>query len=174
MICECECLWMQGGQLSLASCTVTSATGAGIGTEGGQLVVRDSTISNNRGNGVVCVADLSGNPSSCLVNGSRVVRNALNGILVREDSRLLIRNSAVSYNKLYGLLVKVSSFWWELGVSSRDQETWKTGLYIARTNFLQHILARSALGRDVSICLDQVDVLQMAGSQLVLYNTWYR
>lgn len=93
--------------MRLDSCSVTSATGTGVATEGGHLIVKDSSISNNRGNGVVCVADLSGRPAGCIIKGSRIVRNALNGVVLREDSRLVLRDSAISYNRLYGVQVKV-------------------------------------------------------------------
>lgn len=101
--------WAQGGDLRIESCSVNSTTGAGVGSEGGVLTIRESNISNNRGNGVVCVATLNGQGADCKISGSRIGRNNLNGILAREDSRLSVRDSAVSYNRQFGVQIKVPS-----------------------------------------------------------------
>ena len=86
---------------------MTSTSGTGISSEGGTVSISNTTVSECAGHGLALYADLEGVGSKAVVQNSRIARNALNGILVREDSTLLLQQSVVSSNQGYGLAIKV-------------------------------------------------------------------
>lgn len=100
-------LALQGGELSLDACDVTSSTGTGMSSEGGSLSVINTSIHDCAANGVALYADLEGVGSEAIVQNSQISRNSLNGVLVREGSHLVLKASKIDGNNGAGLAIKV-------------------------------------------------------------------
>lgn len=97
----------QGGGLSIESCSVTSRTGSGVSSDGGTLQIIDSKISDCAAHGIGLYADLEGQGCKARIERCNISSNALNGILVREDSQLILQSSRIARNGGSGLVFKV-------------------------------------------------------------------
>ena len=99
----------QGGQLSLEFCDVTSSTGTGVSSEGGNLSVTDTSIHDCAANGMALYADIEGIGSNARVEKCQISSSKLNGILIREGSHLSLQNCKIDGNSGFGLAIKVLS-----------------------------------------------------------------
>ena len=90
------------------SCSVTSKTGSGVSSEGGTLSMTKCSICGCAAHGVALFADLYGQGSEAVIQDCEISNNAMNGVLIREDSRLRLESSQVVRNGLHGLAIKVT------------------------------------------------------------------
>jgi Right handed beta helix region len=96
-----------GAQLELTNCDVNSASGAGIGVDGGTLSLADCYVHDCVGNGIVLAGDMEGHAGSARLEGSRVAYCASVGIVALDGSELSMERSKVLKNKKAGIDLRV-------------------------------------------------------------------
>jgi len=94
----------EGAGLVLERCDVSSATGSGLGVEGGVVTAVDCVISGSKGYGAAVLGDLLGeSPAESTLRGCTVERNGAGGILARAGARVALENNHVESNGGFGL-----------------------------------------------------------------------
>lgn len=90
---------------SIKDCDISSMSGSGIGFEGGQaLLLQTSRIHDCKLNGVLIASDIEGDPGCDLVVDSCTVdRNGKDGILMKSADGARIVDCCISGNRGYGL-----------------------------------------------------------------------
>lgn len=90
----------------LEDCSISSATGGGIGIEGGAPTVRRCTVFNNERNGVAIFGDLLDRACAAQLQGCRITNNTGNGLLVRDGAAPTVANTALAGNGEWGLRIQ--------------------------------------------------------------------
>ncbi len=94
----------EGARLALERCDVASATGTGLGVEGGLVLARDCVLSGSKGYGVAVLGDLLGSsPGDSVLVGCTVERNGAGGVLARGGARIALERNRVEGNGGFGL-----------------------------------------------------------------------
>ena len=86
-------------------CDVSSATGSGLGVEGGRAVVRGTSLCGCRLHGAALYGDLLGEPSPAgesLLEACTASRNGGCGVLVRDGAAAAVRACTLEGNAQYG------------------------------------------------------------------------
>jgi hypothetical protein len=101
--CAHHCL--QGCTAVLRRCDICSATGSGVGVEGGSPQLLDCTMHDCVRHGVAVFGDLEDSESHPLMERCTVSGNMLNGVLVRDGAELIMTNCVLSGNKRAGMQI---------------------------------------------------------------------
>lgn len=99
-------VFMQGGSLLLEDCDISSSTGSGVGSEGGQLSLIHCSVHNCKRHGVAMFGDLEGSQGEALLQDCSLSGNELNGLLVADNAHTVLKGGSVSRNGGYGVYVK--------------------------------------------------------------------
>ncbi|KAL4458954.1 hypothetical protein ABPG75_013819 [Micractinium tetrahymenae] len=94
---------LAGCSVTLADCDITSATGSGVGIEGGAPRLLRCSIHNCQRHGVALFGDLLGDGCAAQLEDCTVVGNRLNGLLVRDGAQPAVRRCTLSGNGEWGL-----------------------------------------------------------------------
>ena len=94
----------EGARLALERCDVASATGTGLGVDGGLVLARDCVLSGSKGYGAAVLGDLlGGSPGESVIVGCTVERNGAGGVLARGGARVALERNRVEGNGGFGL-----------------------------------------------------------------------
>ena len=77
----------EGAQLTMRRCAVSSATGSGLGVEGGEALLEGCDLSGSKAHGAALYGDLLGGAAPVALRNCRVERNGGCGVLARQGAR---------------------------------------------------------------------------------------
>jgi len=92
-------VFVNGADVTLSQCKITSHTGAGIGVERGKLQINDCAVSDCKAHGIAVL----GSKSYAQVSGGSIIKNGLDGILLRDGARARVEDAVIASNGRYGL-----------------------------------------------------------------------
>jgi Right handed beta helix region len=98
-------------QLDLTDCDINSATGSGVGVDGGSVAVVDSYVHDCARNGLIVAGDLEGGMGTARIQRSRIVYNRSDGIIALDGSHVQLQSTSVCRNEKAGMDVRVCSRW---------------------------------------------------------------
>jgi len=100
-----NCVLVRGGAaLTLERCALSSATGSGLGCEGGVVTARSCSLSGCRLHGAALYGDLGGESSGeSTLEGCTMEGNGGHGVLLRDGVAAALRNCVVEKNGLFGV-----------------------------------------------------------------------
>lgn len=88
---------------------IQSETGTGIAIEGGKVLVKDCVIHDCASNGIGIFSNIVGDDASkTVIQGTRIVRNGRNGVLIKGAGSPLLDSNLVGYNREHGILIEDS------------------------------------------------------------------
>jgi len=97
----------QAGSCELRACDISSASGSGIGVEGGRLLATAVRVHDCVSNGLVAAADVTeGEPADVSLIGCTLVRNGRSGAVLLDGTTALLRDCTVEGN-VKGLELRV-------------------------------------------------------------------
>ncbi|KAL4431622.1 hypothetical protein ABPG77_001464 [Micractinium sp. CCAP 211/92] len=94
---------LAGCSVTLADCDISSATGVGVGIEGGAPRLLRCSVHNCQRHGVAVFGDLLGAGCAAQLEDCTLVGNRLNGLLVRDGAQPSVRRCTLSGNGEWGL-----------------------------------------------------------------------
>lgn len=97
---------LQGSNAVLLDCDISSATGDGVGIEGGAPRLQNCSMHHCERHGVAVFGDLFGGGCSAVLEGCSLQDNKLDGLLVRDGATPSVAGCAVSGNGGWGMLLK--------------------------------------------------------------------
>ncbi len=98
------CVLVRGGALLLERCDVSSASGSGLGCEGGVVQARGCALSDCRLHGAALYGDLLGeSPGVSLLDACSAQRNGGCGALLRDGAAAELRSCEFASNAQFGV-----------------------------------------------------------------------
>lgn len=96
---------VDANEVSLEDLDVQSETGTGIAIEGGgKVLVKDCVIHDCASNGIGIFSNIVGDDASnTIIQGTRIVRNGRNGVLIKGAGSPLLESNRVESNREYGI-----------------------------------------------------------------------
>lgn len=93
----------QGGILAMMGCDVTSATGSGVATDGGLLMLRRCRVHDCARNGLVCAGDLDQEAAAVRLEATESINNKMNGLVALDGASVVCESCTLRGNTLAGL-----------------------------------------------------------------------
>ncbi len=98
------------GELLMERCDVSSATGSGLGCEGGVVTARNCRLCDCRLHGAALYGDLLGESGGeSLLEACTAAHNGGSGVLLRDGAAAALRSCTLESNALFGVAVVDSS-----------------------------------------------------------------
>ena len=97
---------LAGCSVRIESCDISSATGSGLGVEGGSSQITDCALHDCERSGAMLFTDLEETESRATLRGCTLRGNKLHGVVVREGAEPVVRDNAISGNGGYGLALQ--------------------------------------------------------------------
>lgn len=94
---------LAGCSVTLADCDISTATGVGVGIEGGAPRLVRCSVHNCQRHGVAVFGDLLGGGCAAQLEDCTLVGNRLNGLLARDGAQPTVRRCTLSGNGEWGL-----------------------------------------------------------------------
>jgi hypothetical protein len=95
-----------GGAAALERCDVSSATGSGLGAEGGVVTATACRLADCKLHGAAFFGDLGGESAGeCALSGCQLEDNGACGALVRDGAAAALRSCTLANNAAFGLEV---------------------------------------------------------------------
>ncbi len=99
------CVLIRGGA-ELERCDISSATGSGLGVEGGVVTATACKLSGNKLHGAALYGDLAGEAAGdCVLSACQLEENGACGALVRDGASAALRSCTLGRNGAFGLEV---------------------------------------------------------------------
>ena len=100
---------VDANEVSLEALDIQSETGTGIAIEGGKVLVKDCVIHDCASNGIGIFSNIVGDDASnTVIQGTRIVRNGRNGVLIKGAGSPLLESNLVQYNREHGIVIEDS------------------------------------------------------------------
>lgn len=108
----------------LDSCDISSASGSGVGAEGGSPQLYNCSVHDCATHGVALFGGLDGSRASPVLEACQLRRNRQHGLLVRDGATPAVSDSVMARNGGYGMMLQVrcvGTVCWERTVQGRER-----------------------------------------------------
>lgn len=99
-------VFLQGSDLVMENCNVSSTTGSGIGIEGGDPLISNTLVRDCARHGVAIFAELGGSEGGGTVRDCYLNANKGDGLLVRDGAAPVVISCIISANSGFGASLK--------------------------------------------------------------------